>query len=284
MRKINHISMELYETDLNLLNQFLALEFDVFGITENYLILYDFATDLKYVKYIQPDLLKYLLKYYFNSILIAQTSTNKIAGQICDQFNTAIFINKQTFLSSLGINEYNNIMNFYIKCLKTKFEINSRFYSPTWISFYNTVISFQKENLTTIFNYIKQSNIDLKISFFLYLSVLIFEKQDNFFYNNLKELYLESTIWQFESENSDLLYWEKDIILQFDYEITYQRIVDLFSEIESELITKIGKEEVALINQEINHSEVTFNKRKREYLEKMSYNSSNKYWNDAYTS
>lgn len=72
------ITMELYETDKNILQEFIEAEKTENIFSEKYLILYNFADDLRYSKQIQPGLAKYLLPFYLKAASRAVGEKNYI--------------------------------------------------------------------------------------------------------------------------------------------------------------------------------------------------------------
>lgn len=59
------ITMALYETETEVLEQFLRTADIEKEISDSYLILYNFAVDCKYAEHIQPELIQYLLPFYW---------------------------------------------------------------------------------------------------------------------------------------------------------------------------------------------------------------------------
>ncbi|MFG6394278.1 MAG: hypothetical protein K1W24_08920 [Lachnospiraceae bacterium] len=113
-----NIDMEFYETDTDILQNFITTVKTDGQFTEEYLILYDFATDLKYQVYINPGLIKYLLPFYLKTMEEAVVLNNKTAMDIYCAFNEALFFNRQNFISAMGNEPFNYIINEkYIKSL-----------------------------------------------------------------------------------------------------------------------------------------------------------------------
>ncbi|MCI8858502.1 MAG: hypothetical protein HFI71_03100 [Lachnospiraceae bacterium] len=115
--------MELNETDLQELHQFIYVNRKIVReFSEEYLILFNFATDCIYAQYIQPELIKVLLPFYLKAMEEAVLHENEIAMDIYNQFNTAMFFNQKNFKCAVGEKSYFQIMQQYIKLTIQKME------------------------------------------------------------------------------------------------------------------------------------------------------------------
>ncbi|MGN6714469.1 hypothetical protein [Anaerocolumna jejuensis] len=265
------ITMPLFETDICVLQEFIANEKIEGELTEKYLILYNFAADCIYSKSIQPELIKYLLPFYFKVIEQAVMYKDKIAIDIYCNFNSALFINQKNFMYAVGEKNYEYIMENYIKqIIKRMEEDNLRILD--WISLFNTTVAFYKDNILLLFKKIFEGSLSIKYSFLKYLSVLLFKESDNLFVLGELEAYWTDNIWCFDSQVSDDFYWSKDIIEYYNKEINQQRIEFLFKEVKPLLCNIIEFKLVDLVSEEINQSFITgiFYNRKAEYLQKMN--------------
>lgn len=128
--KFPQIIMELHETDIGKLQKFIANEKIEGEFTEEYLILYNFATDCKYAKVIQPDLIRYLLPFYLKTIEQAIIYENKISAGIYFQFNAAIFFNKKILSMLLEKKISIDILHFILSiCSRKLHQCNFLYYS-----------------------------------------------------------------------------------------------------------------------------------------------------------
>ncbi len=111
-----NITMELYETDRYQLQKFISItnllctNEDDKEFTQDYFILYDFAQDCRYSKCIQPELIWYLLSFYYKIIeqaiiykyhmrnYLCTENNEKISKMVIDiyfEFNLALFFNQK---------------------------------------------------------------------------------------------------------------------------------------------------------------------------------------------
>lgn len=276
--KFSQITMELYETDVQGLYKFITSQEIDGKITEEYLILYNFATDCKYSKHIQPELIQYLLPFYLKVVEETVLYNNKITGDIYYEFNTAVFFNNGNFKSAVGTKNYNYIMKYYIKQTIKKMEMHSN-YMPGWISLFNTTIAFCNDNISQLFCQVFKGSLRIKYSFFQYLLVFLFKESDNLFAADEAKPFWTSCIWDFDG---DWFFWNNYIAGIFDKEINRERIESLFQEIKP-LICDIFEPDITrLFCDEMNKSFETgiFYNRKNEYLRKINnVPEKDLYWN-----
>lgn len=269
--KPSKIIMPLFETDLYVLLDFIANEeIEKGGLTERYLILYNFAADCIYSESIQPDLLMYLLPFYFKVIEQAVTKKDNNAIDIYSNFNSALFINQINFRRAVGETNIQYIMEFYIKQVIKRMEDENSCLND-WISLFNTTAAFNKNNSLAILEKVFEGTLSVKYSFLKYLSVLLFKESDNLVSVNEIDTYWTNYIWCFDSFIPDNFFWNKEIIEIFNEEINKERIETLFEDVKPLLCNLIGLELVNLIGEEIKQSFNTcfFYHRKIEYLQKM---------------
>lgn len=110
-----NITTNLYKTNISPLQEFIENEKIEGEFTKEYLILYNFALDCKYSKYIQPELIRYLLPFYIKTMEQAVIYKNKTALDIYFEFNLAMFLNQKNFEYAVGEKNYQYIMEYYIK-------------------------------------------------------------------------------------------------------------------------------------------------------------------------
>jgi len=275
------ITMNLYETDIATLQTFLQNENEkVF--TEEYLILYNFATDCKYTDFIQPELMASLLPYYLKAIEQAVIFKNKIAKDIYWEFNTALFFNQGTFLHAIGNDNFQMIMEYYIKLTIKKMEMQMQnLHLYEWISLFNTTIAFCEDNIRSLFQRIFGGSFKVKYSLFQYLSILLFKESDNLCVKN-EAAYWTSDIWKFDGES---FFWNDGIIGFFDKEISRERVESLFNEIKPFISAIFEPEICILLCEEMKHSfeSGVFYDRKAEFLEKIhAATEKDTYWNNTF--
>ncbi len=91
-----NITMELYETDRYQLQKFISItnllctNEDDKEFTQDYFILYDFAQDCRYSKCIQPELIWYLLSFYYKIIEQAIIYKYHMRNYLCTENNEKI--------------------------------------------------------------------------------------------------------------------------------------------------------------------------------------------------
>lgn len=262
------ITMPLFETDMCILQKFIANENIEGEFNEKYLILYNFATDCIYSNSIQPELIGYLLPFYFKIIEQAVMKKNKIASDIYCIFNSAIFNNQNSFRVAVGEKEFNCVMDYYIKQTTKKMEDDNLL---DWISLFNTTVAFYENNISLILKNIFEGSLRVKYSFLQYISMLLFKESDNIIVMNELEAFWTDDVWYFDSQDSDDFFWSKDIIKYFSKVISQEKIEVLFKEVKPLLCSMIDSNLVSLIEEEIKQSfsKGIFYNRKHEYLQKM---------------
>lgn len=275
------ITMPLFETDMCTLQKFIINEKLEGALTENYLILYNFAADCIYSKSIQPELIRYLLPFYLKSVEQAVTDKNRIAMDIYCNFNSAIFINQRNIKQAIGEESFQYVMEFYVDQTINAMGMKSVSILD-WISLFNTTVAFGNDNIILLFQEILRGSLKIKYSFFIYLSILLFKESDNLLVTNELEDYWTDYVWCFDSQVSNDLFWSDDIVKYLDREISKERVESLFKEIKPLLRDILGVELIDLVSGEISQSLATgtFYDRKTEYLKRMNCKSDKyKNWN-----
>lgn len=275
-------NMILNETEAEVLQEFLLSQKieDVFS--ENYLILYNFAIDCRYADYIQSELLCYLLPFYYKTMEQAIFIENRIAADIYSAFNESIFKNRNVFIEAVGEEKYKKMMNHYVRCTCRKIE-EKNLSMVEWISLFNTTIALDDHNIRRIFDKIRNGSLAMKYSFFQYLSVLLFKESDNLLAANEFKAFWSSKIWNFDDEGG--LFWSRESIAFYDKNINQESIMELFGEITPVLSDCFDEETIECISEEMDRSfcKGIFQKRKEEYLTKISSNSEEyKYWDKTF--
>lgn len=277
--------MNLYETDIHVLQRFITNEKIEGEFTEKYLILYNFATDCIYSKCIQPELLRYLLPFYLKTIEQAVIYENEVAMDIYFEFNLAIFYNKENFRNAVGDKNYQYTMQYYINQTVKKMEMHN-LCMLDWISVFNTTIAFDVNNICRLFQVIFEGSLKIKYSFFQYLSVLLFKEGDNLLAVNELRAFWASEIWDFDDGFFKTeFYWSNEIVEFYDKEINRERIEMLFNEVKPLICEILDPELVYLFSEEMNLSfeKGIFRDRKAEYLKKISNKSSEyTYWDKTF--
>lgn len=265
------ITMPLFETDIGTLEQFMANEKIEGELTENYLVLYDFAGDCMYSTQIQPELMNYLLPFYFKVIEQAVLYDHKVARDVYCNFNSALFINQKCFRTAVGEKTYQSVMEYYIEQVIKRMAMEN-IYLLDWISLFNTAVAFHEDHLLLIFHRIREGSLWVKRSFFNYLSVLLFKESDHLLAVNESKDFWTNSVWYFDSEVSNQLFWSNKAIAYFDQEIGQEKIEALFKEVEPLFRDIFADQWIDLVREEINRSFTTgvFSKRKAEYLQKMN--------------
>lgn len=283
--KFLNITMNLCETDIRVLQRFITNEKIEGEFTERYLILYNFATDCIYSKYIQPELLGYLLPFYLKTVEQAVIYENEVAMDIYFEFNLAIFYNKENFRNAVGDKNYQYTMQFYINQTVKKMEMYN-LYMLDWISVFNTTIAFDTNNIHRLFQVIFEGSLKIKYSFFQYLSVLLFKESDNLLAVNELRAFWASDIWDFDDGFFKTeFYWGNEIVEFYDKEINRERIEMLFNEVKPLICEILEPELVYLFSEEMNLSfdKGIFHDRKAEYLKKISNKSGEyTYWDKTF--
>ena len=266
------ITMELDGTG-SVLQKFIANTKVEEEWTEEYLILYNFAEDCAYLKDIQPDLMVYLLPFYLKNMEQALIYKNRTAIDVYLRFNQTFFCNQKNIKYAIGEKNYQDMMEYYMEwTIKSMEEENVCL--ADWISLFNTTIAFHHDNIRQLFQRIFSESIKIKFAFFQYLSVFLFKETDNLLAVNEEKSFWTNGIWDFDGDYalSREFFWSGDIIEYFDKQITQERIEALFGEIKPLLCNIHEAELVDYIDREVNESFASgfFNKRKAEYLQKMS--------------
>ena len=266
------IVMLLYETEREVLERFMESVCIEEKISEEYLILYNFATDCKYAEEIQPQLLQYLLPFYLKCVREYVLEENPIAREVCWEFNTALFGNKKSIINAIGVKNYHDIMSFYIELVLESMTVK-RDEILYWVPFFNTTIALAEDNIKNIFLKVLQSTSEVKYAFFSYLTVLLFREGDNLLANGNEKDFWSSVMWDFEGGtlNVDFL-WCGETVEFYEQKVTKELIEKLFDEIKFLLQEKLGIESTELLYEEMNFSFKSdfFEKRKQEFLEKIS--------------
>lgn len=282
--KIPQITMELYETEISELQKFIANE-KAGEFTEEWLILYNFATDCKYSGHIQPELIRYLLPFYLKAMEKAVFYDNHDAEQIYEEFNSAVFLNKKSFVNAVGEKSYQYIMMHYISQTIRKMEMQKQ-YLLEWVPLFNTTVVFEQDNIQKIFHKIFEGSLKVKLSFFQYLSVLLFKESDNLLAVNETRPFWTSDIWYFDNwDSSGEWLWSAAAVEFFDKEINSEKIKTLFKEVEPLIHNILGLETTALLRDEMSRSFAAgiFDRRKAEYLKKISCPSERAlYWDTTF--
>lgn len=241
--------------------------------TEEYLILFNFAEVCAYSEDIQPDLMVYLLPFYFKNMEQALIYKNRTAIDVYLRFNQTLFCNQENVKYAIGEKSYEDMMEYYRNWIIKSMEID-KVHLADWVSLFNTTVAFRNDNICQLFQRIFSESIKIKFAFFQYLSVFLFKESDNLLAVNEERAFWTNDIWDFDGDYalSREFFWSGDIIEYFDKQITQERIEVLFREIKPLLCNIHEAELVDYIDREINQSFASgfFNKRKAEYLQKMS--------------
>ena len=261
--------MELYETDRSVLEKFIASEKVEGEITEEYLILYNFATDCMYASDIDPQLLGYLLPFYRKVIEQAVLYGEKNTSDIYCEFNSAVFSNKKSIRAALGEAVYHELMQYYIEqTLKSMEQKQGGILD--WVSVFNTTVAFESANILQLFKQISEGSIKVKYAFFRYLSVLLFKESDNLLASEETRDFWSSDIWDYDGYFN--FSWNDEAVAFYDREISREWIEALFTEITPLLCEVYGEQMMELVREEMDKSFAsgTFLKRKAEFLNKIS--------------
>lgn len=266
------IMMPLYETEKEVLEHFLESVRIEEKISEDYLILYNFATDCKYAEEIQPQLLQYLIPFYLNCVRESVLEENPIARDVCWEFNTALFGNKKSIIKAVGFKNYQDIMCCYIELVLESMTVK-RNEILCWVSFFNTIIALEEDNIKQIFSRVLQSTSQIKYAFFSYLTVLLFKEGDNLLVIGNEKYFWSNAMWDFEGGSYKMEFcWSGAAVDFYEQEVTKELIEKLFEEVKPILLKKLGTENTELFCEEMTSSFVCgfFQKRKQEFLEKIS--------------
>lgn len=266
------IMMPLYETEKEVLECFLESVHIEERISESYLILYNFATDCKYAEEIQPQLLQYLLPFYLKCVREAVLEENPIARDVCQEFNTALFGNRKSFIEAVGFKNYQDIRCCYIELVLKSMTLK-RDQILYWVSFFNTTIALEEDNIKQILSRVLQDTPEIKYAFFSYLSVLLFKEADNLLVMGKEKDFWSNAMWDFEGGSYRMeFFWSGAAVGFYEQEVSKELIEKLFEEVKPILLEKLGMENTELLCEEMTCSFKSgiFSKRKQEFLEKIS--------------
>ena len=101
---------------------------------------------------------------------------NLIAGEVCWEFNIALFGNKKSIINAIGIKNYQDIMSFYIELVLESMTVktNEILY---WVPFFNTTIALAEDNIKIFFLKVLQSTSEVKYAFFFTLLYYFLKKK-----------------------------------------------------------------------------------------------------------
>ena len=262
-------TMVITETDISLLKSFIMTEHIENEISENHLILYDFARDCHYGDFIQPDLINYLLPFYLKTIGLSY----KVAIEVCESFTLALFMNRTAFINAIGKTSYREIINCYVERTIQAMNIKNN-HVTNWLPLFNTAIAFDDFNFHVLLKKISESSVKVKYAFFEYLTILLFKERDNLvvevnLLNEHVRPWWTSYIWNFLC---DFAFWNNSAIGCFNKIITKEKIYACFGEISTMLMEKLGNETYELVSHEMKMSfeNGVFDSRKKQFLEKIS--------------
>lgn len=278
------ITMELFETDKDTLQEFILTKELEDEFTEQCLILYDFAMDCKHAGEIQPDLLKFLLPFYFKAIQQAALNESKVAIEIYFEFNLALFKNQENVKQAIGEKEYQWVMDYYIEQTLTKMETETPAMLE-WVSIFNTTIALEDNNIRKLFSKIFQGSKSVKYAFFQLLSVLLFKESDNLLAVNETKAFWSSEVWEFDDGYvANVLFWSDSVVDFFDKTINKGQIEKVYNDIEPYMRNMYEPELVDLLQEEMHQSFATGNflDRKKEYSKKIAKREGGyTYWDDV---
>lgn len=280
-----HITMELYETEIDVLQNFLDTVNIKDEISEMYLVLYNFATDCKYAKQIQPELIQYLLPFYLKCVNYVAFSKSDIAMTIYIEFSTAMFMNRENIVKAIGLDCYQDVMEHYVnQTLIAMSERNNGILA--WVSLFNTTVALNEKNINEIFFRIKNGSVDMKCTFFTYISVMLFKESDNVLATANEKAFWTSDIWNFDCDSyQKSCFWSESAVKFYDETITQYGVENLFEDVKSILLERYGNDVLNILEEEMNKSFKTgiFEKRKREFLDKIGTASEDdNYWDDTF--
>lgn len=269
------ITMELYETDVPTLQHFIENTKPEGEVTEEYLILQNFATDCKYAEQIQSELILYLVPFYLQCARQFVLFDGKTATEVSLEFNTAMFFNRENFRWAVGECSFQYIMEAYIEL--TIAVMNRQGGSILeWVSHFNTVIALWDKKISVLFEEIWKGSLQVKYAFFRYLSVLLFKESDNLLAVNETRDFWSSDIWNFDDGYfGKKFFWSEAAIAYYDEEVTQECIESLYAEVEPILCENYSVEMIGLLREEMDRSFETgvFRKRKAEFLRKIGKDS-----------
>lgn len=277
---VPQVSMALYETDQNALQSFLQREKPEEAFCGEFLILYNFADDCRYARSIQPDLIRYLLPFYFKAIELAAVSKNKIAEDVFWEFNSALFLNTKNIREAVGEKNFQSLMSHYITQAIRKMDTGLE-----WVALFNTAAAFYSENIRRLFDLVFQGGAKLQASFFQYLTIFLFQESSNLLAPTSAKAFWTSVVWDFKGACFGDFFWKNETCQYFDREITEDRIKTLFYQIILYLEKTLGPDLIELFFEEMcqNLQSGLFVARKAEFLEKISRQSGKPlYWDAAF--
>lgn len=279
------ITMELYETDVPILQQFIENTKPEGEVTEEYLILQNFATDCKYAEQIQSELILYLVPFYLQCARAFVLFGGKTATEVSLEFNKAMFFNRESFRWAVGECAFQYIMESYIEL--TIAEMNCQEDSILeWVSHFNTVIALWDKKISILFEEIWKGSLQVKYAYFRYLSVLLFKESDNLLAVNETRDFWSSDIWNFDDGYfGKNFFWSEAAIAYYDEAVTQERIENLYAEVELILCENYGVEIIGLLREEMSRSfeNGVFSKRKAEFLKKIGKDSKDYvYWDETF--
>jgi len=275
------ITMTLYETDKKLLQEFIHHEVLEHEITERHLILFDFAIECRYAQSIQRELILYLIPFYTKMLGRVINEPCRISSSISACFSSAIFVNRRGIESSIGHENFTNLMHIYIE-QTIKGMTKPHTCILNWISFFNTTVALNEDNILLLLNNLYEGSLEGKYSLFEYFSIFLFKERDNIV-GSVNKAFWTDCVWYFDSEVVDDFFWNSTIIDRYDKLVNEDRIAIVLEEIKPLLIAQLGFEISKLICDEVKKSFANgiFRKRKTEFLKKIGYKSENgHYWYD----
>ena len=277
--------MQLYETGLHKLREFLANEKTEGAFTENYLILYNFATDCKYSSHIESDLILRLLPFYLKTMEQAVLYKNTIAADIYFELNQALFFNRNVLWGAIGATRGQQLMTYYRMLTLKKMELQNLRPSE-WISLFNTTVALDDANILKLFCRIFEGSCQVRYSFFQYLSILLFKESDNLCVLNETRPFWTSCIWDFDGGyTAKRIFWNDYMIDFFNKEVVEERAIDLFEGIKPFLCGFFNEDSMSLLQEEMYRSFDTgiFRNRKAEFLKKIQDTSKTyTYWDATF--
>lgn len=279
------ITMDLYETDVPILQQFIENTKPEGEVTKEYLILQNFATDCKYAEQIQSELILYLVPFYLQCARAFVLFGDKTVIDVYLEFNKAMFFNCESFRWAVGECTFQYIMESYIKL--TIAGMSRQEYSILeWVSPFNRVIALWDKNISVLFEEIWNGSLQVKYAFFRYLSVLLFKESDNLLAVNETRDFWSSDIWDFDDGYfGKSFFWSEAAIAYYDEKVTREHIASLYAEIEPILCENYDVEMIELFREEMSRSFENgfFRKRKAEFLRKIGKDSKEYvYWDETF--
>ena len=222
--------MTLYETDKEQLQEFIHHEVLEHAITERYLILFDFAIECRYAQSIQRELIIYLIPFYKKLLGQVINGQCRISSSISACFSSAIFVNKRSIENSVGHENFINLMCVYIEqTIKEMTKTQTCIFN--WISFFNTTIALNEDNILLLLCRLYEGPLEGKYSLFEYFSIFLFKERDNIVARSVNKAFWTDCVWDFDSEVVDDFYWNSTIVERYDKLVNEEMIGILFAEI-----------------------------------------------------